>query len=283
LPIKKENIFIHIGLERTGTTNLQHNYFPRLEGIRYFNKFKPLRDYVISAQYHLKSEIDYHLKADNAQPILISNEGLFDGNAESIWRLKEILPNATIIVTLRNQYDRIFSLYSRGSGSGTLACLLPYTRFIKTFKRSIINHNSYASIVSLLRNLFEDRVRVFLFEEYKNDFNELSNAITGLMMSPAWKRKEDFSQFKNITLNIYHLNLTKPYFFILRKLGLNKSLYPLSLWINSLLKGYADGSARKAIEMTRTAFGEYFNHENGKLAQLLDRELPPQYYNNIIN
>jgi len=273
-----KSFFVHVGLERTGTTFLQRNYFNKLEGVRYEGKCKPLKTYVNEAMSHFKGALETLRDVRDYRPVLISNEGLLDGSIASACRLKEVLPEATIFITLRNQYARIFSLYNRGSASGSTQTLLPYRRYLQTFKRSIINQNSYASIISIYNRLFNGRVEVFLFEDYCNNFDYLVRQMTSLMGCSEWRAREKYINFKNTSLSIFHLTLTKPYFLLLRRLRLSKKFYSFTLIINSILRSYSEDSIGRNLQLTKEIFGAYFNRENALLEDILHRKLPQAYF-----
>lgn len=116
------NVHLHIGLHKTGTTYLQFNIFPSLQGF-HFVKLPPWR---ILTQDNLsekdlqkyKSEI---LKDwDGQKDLIISNE-YFTGAIEKFSKnqlicildnLKQLFPQAQIILVLRNPKGYFNSLYN---------------------------------------------------------------------------------------------------------------------------------------------------------------------------
>ena len=120
------NVFIHIGLPRSGTTFLQQYIFTSLPEfflitIPFSNYGEPFQklQYQDDTLYNHK-EVKNELQAlFTEKKVLISNENFtgqslfwFNGNRTRIaQRLQQLFPNAHIILTLRNQLDLLRSMY----------------------------------------------------------------------------------------------------------------------------------------------------------------------------
>lgn len=127
---KMSKIYIHIGLQKTASTYLQTKIFPSIQGLYYFgrpytqvnNAFNSLQfaDEALYDSSLLQKEIEAIKSTARGHPILISDE-LFSGYA--FWgfvnrgliakRLSEAVPEAEIILFIRNQTDLINSLYNQ--------------------------------------------------------------------------------------------------------------------------------------------------------------------------
>ena len=126
-----KKIFIHIGLPKTATTFFQEIVFPNIPTVYYigrpytqgnyaFNLLQYADDVLYNPSF-LKEELSLiENSASRKEFILISDE-LFYGyplynfiNRSSIAkRLSETIPDAEIILFLRNQEDLILSLYNQ--------------------------------------------------------------------------------------------------------------------------------------------------------------------------
>ncbi len=120
-----KDYFIHIGMPRTGTTFLQKKVFPNIDNHHFYNieytyysrAFQRMiyADDTLYNPAEFKKAID-ELKGDK---IILSNELLVGqslfmhyGNRSQIARrLQEAMPNATIVLYIRNQLDILKSLY----------------------------------------------------------------------------------------------------------------------------------------------------------------------------
>ncbi|MDY6839538.1 MAG: sulfotransferase [Thermodesulfobacteriota bacterium] len=119
--IDQQDIYIHIGLHKTGSTFLQRHLFSRLDVNRIIT---PRVDYVAASepfdprvfQEILVSQGNF----DGRDTTLISQETLSGrGDGNPVWdrntiaqRLAHTFPRARIILVLRNQFDYILSLYT---------------------------------------------------------------------------------------------------------------------------------------------------------------------------
>ncbi len=119
-------LYLHIGYPKTGTTFLQRAVFPSAQSINFIKSSSIGNELsMITHQCHLnfdakttKLSIEQHFKSGRN---LISNEALIGDfhrlklmNSKIVAdRLKMMFPGARIIVTVRNQYDLMESLYKQ--------------------------------------------------------------------------------------------------------------------------------------------------------------------------
>ena len=123
-------IYIHIGLHKTASTYMQEKVFPYVDGIFYVDRFyTQLNTAFNSLQFSddssydpnlLKNELEKIKIAAKGRPILISDEALSGcplwggGNRGIIaQRLAAVIPEAEIIIFMRDQVDLILSLYNQ--------------------------------------------------------------------------------------------------------------------------------------------------------------------------
>lgn len=156
-------IFIHIGLHRTGTTFLQKHVFPKIEGIAYYGRYNP---------YHVQNYVlAVDVKANDK--ILISDEGLttypyFNYPETTVFivteRLKKLFPHAKIIVVFRDKKEWKKSLYD------------VYVRMAKgnlsrsEWEQKIFNSKNFefGEFKQFLKTIFDD-VLVLWYKDFKKN------------------------------------------------------------------------------------------------------------------
>ncbi|MBI2280436.1 MAG: hypothetical protein HYU68_07075 [Bacteroidetes bacterium] len=120
-----KNYFIHIGMPRTGTTFLQRKVFPNIDGYSYYGI--PYTNYNQAFQKMMfmddslfdKDEFINEINKLEGDNIILSNENFIgqslfyhhSNRTKIAQRLHQAMPNATIILYLRNQVDLLKSLY----------------------------------------------------------------------------------------------------------------------------------------------------------------------------
>jgi len=134
-------LYLHIGYPKTGTTFLQQALFPYAQGINYIKKpvAKELAmiirqdDWTFDAEA-VKASLEKYFKPGKN---LLSHEALvgdFDilklMNSKIIAdRLRRLFPEAKIIVTVRNQYDHLESMYKQYLHSGGIKKFRDFANF----------------------------------------------------------------------------------------------------------------------------------------------------------
>lgn len=172
------SIIIHIGFPKTATTWLQKKFYPNVENYEYYMPWVSNVEIIgvdpMDPTYNMR-------KWKEKNNIIISNEnflgiGRINGfiRIGLAHRLKEIFPDAHIVIFIRNQIDLIASEYSwyvKNSG-----CTYSPRQFIHKRIRNPYNtfsyklfHLNYDVIIDLYKNLFgEQKVHIFLYEELKS-------------------------------------------------------------------------------------------------------------------
>jgi hypothetical protein len=189
-----KRILLHIGMPRAASTFFQAEVFPNIHGFEFwgveqtqyqaaFQKLLYQDDSVYNPfDIQLAIGFPYH------RELIVSNE-LFVGQSlylastnrsRTSRRLKQVFPNAEIILFLRNQTDLLESLYSIGVYSGLSMKPEDFVRFSDEF--SDVEHPLYPTFYpaehtesyrySALIRLYiaqYEKVHVFLFEDFKKD------------------------------------------------------------------------------------------------------------------
>jgi hypothetical protein len=103
---KFKKVFFHVGLAKTGTTYLQHKFFPKLRGIKYIQRTKYRNFKYVKI-----------IKKTDFDKYLISNE--FDRQLkQEIENIASVYPHAKIIIVLRRHDSWIASQYKRRIKNG---------------------------------------------------------------------------------------------------------------------------------------------------------------------
>jgi hypothetical protein len=166
--LRKEEykIVIHVGLHKTGTTFLQKEVFQRLEGVEYFGNgalcgvIRPENLMVFKKD---KINVISHERF-SGMPFLPNS---FDSRFIIALRLKDLFPNAKIIVCTREDKEEwllsLWKEYVTGKTNGTL----PYLKWEKQLNKKYLDQQRY---VNFLRSLFQE-VLVFDYSKF-NSSNE---------------------------------------------------------------------------------------------------------------
>lgn len=157
-------VFIHVGLQKTGTTALQELVFRKMD---------------VNYVRYLDREI-YSMTLDESKPLLISNEDLCGtphmlyangGDRYQMARnLAGLFPNANIIIGVRSHDTWLKSMYYESVRQGLC---MGYKRFSEVFPKDMLDFNKY---IFELTRLFPN-VYVYSFEELQRDFDKVVNGI----------------------------------------------------------------------------------------------------------
>jgi hypothetical protein len=172
------DVLLHIGYHKTGTTFLQHKVFPEIDAnllvmpqVDYVATCAEFDPQIFVAQLNNKSKNNRYALTILSQETL---SGRGDGNP--MWdphliakRLKLTFPNAKILITIRNQFDYILSLYAfrvvrRGLEHRSLE------QFLEEKQQWLIHKLQYDRLIGDYIRLFgAERVLVLPFEQLAAD------------------------------------------------------------------------------------------------------------------
>lgn len=203
-------LVLHIGLQKTASTYLQRQVFPAARGLTLVSRpytqanhaFNTLQ-YADASLYDpalLEAEFARIREHAAGTPIVVSDEVLsgfpfylYLNRTTIAERLAAAVPDAEVVVFLRNQRDLIWSLYNQyakqgwfdeqlsrrflsGPGEGlSLEAWFAGDRRLDRSRRYFSNHSvlhiehfRYSALLELYERLFE-RVHVFLYEDLVSD------------------------------------------------------------------------------------------------------------------
>lgn len=174
------NPIIHIGYNKTGTTWLQHNFFPFVTNASFLDRATVHRLLIDTNSFSFNADEVRNKLSKNADKRIIISEEEFCLTARAkphiktalIKQLQQVYPNAQIVVFIRNQVDRLLSLYlyylKRSGGTYSFHNFL--------FKKNKLNTNildlkldnsNYHHFINFLCETFgQQNVHVYLYEEF---------------------------------------------------------------------------------------------------------------------
>jgi len=152
--MEQPEIFIHVGLPKTGTTFLQEKVFPKMD-VNFICKENLVTAKLSLDKVNLISDEDLSHKID-----------IFGSNKYEVAnRIHRMFPNAKIIVVFREKEKWLKSLYNQY----LKAFYRPYIPFEK-FRNIVVESGAleFEKYEQHLKNLFDD-VLVLQFEDMKKD------------------------------------------------------------------------------------------------------------------
>ena len=200
---------VHLGFAKCGSTFLQafwrqHSHVHLVFKSNFFGPFDACSYEKGSAHYatffenagsnQLRVESDEHLLMAVFHPTLKVRGINLDSVREICHRLSATVPNAKIILVIRNQLDLLISTYSQYLlGGGTLS--------LEEFAEEMLNCRSgsggyfsfhYDQIIECLLEHFPDSVKVILNEEMATHTQERIRELCNFMAIPAYEFKPSF-------------------------------------------------------------------------------------------
>lgn len=194
------SIFIHIGYPKTATTWLQGCVFPHLNGCAYlpfqdsrygwFDSLLLDHDFVFNAA-KIRTRFDASIaSADTTSKMILSWESfagnVFEGGHNALplaRRLHEVFPEASIIITVRNQVNMIESTYRQYIHEGGTLDIngflsLRYPSPLRLEKE----HFFYDRLVGAYQALFgKERVKVLVYEQLADDKHSFLSDLLGFI------------------------------------------------------------------------------------------------------
>jgi hypothetical protein len=150
-----KNVTFHIGLGKTGSTYLQQEFFPKLQGI----------EYIPSRKYHKIFEILENSPDGN---YFISRE--FDQQMESeCIKIAEHYPDANIIMVLRPPASWIASQYRRFAKNGIHATFQEFFDIENDAGLWKQKEVMFSRNIEILERLFNKKPLVLFHEDLKKD------------------------------------------------------------------------------------------------------------------
>lgn len=215
-----DNILIHIGYHKTGTSWLQDEVFD-LESSEFHSLSALAQHFVFDRQGYMLNSFDLNEKTINEELALLLNQKPIQSGKVPVlsyerlsgspfsagvnasrhaMRLKNIFPNAKILIVIRNQRDAILSVYFQYlTGGGTHG--------IKKFLKSKFNglrphfaasHYSYHHAIAYYQSLFgKDGVLVLPYELFHKNKFEYFQYLSEFLKKEIDPNTKDLKVYRN--------------------------------------------------------------------------------------
>lgn len=226
---------IHVGYPKAASTTLQCNLFFEHSEINYLSvngstnkenfqldenlrKFEKDLVQLNGIEYHCSNTRNFfndvikkYMSSEKRN--LFSSEGLlnqkFVDNYLKAYRLKEILPNAKILIVLRNQVDLLRSIYDMRVGYGDR-----YIAFDKWLEMDLKHFNAnfsgglkFYETVAFYQELFgKHNVEVLLFEELLESINSFAHKLSAFIDIDAEQTNNLLKNKPFNTAKSYHVH-----------------------------------------------------------------------------
>lgn len=310
-------IYLHVGIQKTASTYLQEIVFPSARELCYVGRpytqenraFNSLQygDESLFDQDELNREIAKIKKRAKERPTLISDE-LFSGYA--FWgfsnrgsvasRLARCIPEAEIILFIRNQPDLVCSLYNQYVKIGWYNGLMDkafmhaegdgfsYKEWVEgrrewDWSRRKFNIRSlfapsifkYTEIIGMYKKYFK-KVHVFLYEDFKDNKREQLERLESIL-SVRFEGLEISGNAKiNTRLSDENLHLRRLESKLVSAVGSFSSkpklVRGLARVLVPLMKKQTKSEIRSYAEKILTESGVF--HDNSKLVERFSDEVP---------
>lgn len=294
------NLILHGGFHKTGTTFLQESVFCKLSDIIYLgkpwkdDKILEIVDYFYTAndididtesirtRFQLYLEEELKLKNTN---ILLSSEGLFSGYewfgryyVHMLERIKNLLQPAKLILGIRNQSDYIKSIYKQYVREGGQ---LSFTEFLHTeeVKSGLMPKLKYDLVIETMYDIFgKDQVHIYQQEKLKSNCHEEIKKIIKFIDSDFDVNSVDIDQ-KHISLTDFKTNIIRHLnsligidFFMHRNINTNKKKLQSKI-VDIIEKVPMKYTGKKLINESQINYiQEYYSESNKNLLHILGGE-----------
>ncbi|MFC2112200.1 hypothetical protein ACFLTA_02945 [Bacteroidota bacterium] len=181
------NTLIHIGYPKAASTWLQHILFPSIKGFTIVPEETITSKLLKPGAFKFDPEDLRNYFAREYPDNMILSEERFLGSFNLGWnngtyskelslRLKNVFPEAMIVLFIRKQSEVIASAYAqyvKDGGTNSLhRYLYPPSNFsFQNILKFSFEQLEYLHLIRHYKDLFGDRIKIFLYEEIKNDYN----------------------------------------------------------------------------------------------------------------
>ncbi len=279
----------HIGYHKTGTTFLQHNVFPNIEGIKFYNVnieknsfFKEKICWCPTLEFD-KDAVIKELDISNNTLYSFENFVGFMGkgtyNYEIAHRLKEV-GFKKIIVAIRRQDKMMESLYRQHVQSGGTLKPNEYLNDVRYFRWSFLD---YYPLIQLYHDLFgRENVLILLQEELKESSELVTRKILDFCGAKGVDTKPTNSQ-TNTSLSVLSIKLLRiiNHFTYSNLRPSNLISKSISTWkVRTFLK-YIDPYSISLISFKKSFFSDSFMDETLKNFEDSNRKLESEFNINL--
>lgn len=170
-------LYLHVGLPKTGTTFLQSEVFPRMQGVKVLRAFHPFRTLG---------------RIDVPERLILSDESLYGSPIRSNWReqrrratrvLRDVFGDVPVLIGFRRHPEFVLSLYKQYLQLGGVRAIGEY--FSSTDPAAILKPDDlgFEEILAELHASFS-RVFVYTQEELNDDFEGFLRSLCSFLDVP---------------------------------------------------------------------------------------------------
>ena len=220
---EKIEIYVHVGIHKTGSSFMQRQFFNSLEGIHYCdcrNEYHDFLDYLLH-----QDEFDFSQERasvlfqeagelTSSVPVVLSDEmfyapmqwSRYTNRRRGCERLAKLFPTAKVAIVLRNQLDLLQSFYMMYIKTGGTSS---WSGFLK--KNIADGYLHYASYIEALERLFGNgNVKIFLYEDFvESPENYLSGWCDWLGVSGSGWDKQIIQRDENPSISPGYLRILR--------------------------------------------------------------------------
>tara|TARA_B110000444_G_C18654067_1_gene507517 strand:- start:13 stop:837 length:825 start_codon:yes stop_codon:yes gene_type:complete len=213
---KNNEVFIHIGLGRSGSDFLQKKIFPNLKGIQYVDRYNSKK----FNQFRIKNFYDPHFNINNKsfyktnKKILFSSENFFNPEFDLNSLIKKIRffdYKPRLIIILRNPFDHLISTYKYSVKNSLIWKRLDEHFYFGKTKRArnvtpdaifFETFYNYKLLITNLKLFFN--VEVFYFEKVFKSYSSMNNFIVKIskLTKSKFNNRFKIKDFKKINQSL---------------------------------------------------------------------------------
>lgn len=219
-------VYIHLGIHKTGSSFLQKIFFPNYTGkVCYLSRpdLKNFKDYILNEddfKFNNSTALNLFNNAlgtkGKFEKIIISDEEFY-GNPylavidrkRNFDRLFKTFGNSLkVIIFLRNQQNLLNSLYNqyvKTGGTANFKSFLNYKKYPLNFRLSYLFYDRYVDYVK--KSLGNKNVRIFLYEEFLESKTKILNEMNKFVMEDNYDLENFNSYDKRVNLSLSNGNV----------------------------------------------------------------------------
>jgi len=213
-------VFIHIGMPKTGTTFFQKEVFNKFKNLIFINK-----------------QISSKILSSKTDKILISNESLLGNpfcgdylkdDKIGLKKLSKLIPNAKIIISFRKHEDMVLSLYKQYLHEGGTQDINSF--FNSSSSNTILNIRDllFYKRLELIEKEFNEKPFVYLYEEINNNLEQLITDLSFYLGEETLPIKDINLKKHNVGVGYYQAKLLR----LFNKIGNSNS------FLNKIMSNY---------------------------------------------
>jgi len=300
-----QRTIIHIGSNKTASTTFQRCLFSKSTELNYlgedglnFEKHKKLLYSLVSDDdihcpfEEIQSLFNSQLSSDKNKTFLYSNEDIMTSRLPTVCakRLHKLMPNAEILIVIRNQLTSVPSIYTNHGAylKGVPRCYWRKFVSFEDWMNHSINFLNYSYLDSFFyqkilelyeTNFGKEKIHILLFEDFikePNQFIENMSKILGINSQKAKHLLENKHERRRNTIREYRYHKFRSSFFWGRSIS---NTIPFGkvikkFWIQYLAKGKPAGGF--LTDYWKSKITELYKNDNTNLSNKYN--LPLQEY-----